>query len=216
MTERRVYTPDFEVDEYGIESGDGGRRRMMVGGLMAIVVLALGAAAWNTYARSSDVPSFTLDDPSFKTMAPEAPAPAIADRELYDIIEGQAPPPLVTKPTPAADGRTSGAALSAPQAPAAPVANMAPAARTATGAEGFVVQIAALRSRQEAEEAWRLFGDRAPGLQRSAEMSVQRADLGPQGVFYRLRAGYFETREKASAYCERAKALGQECMVVVR
>jgi cell division septation protein DedD len=216
MTERRVYTPDFEVDEYGMESGDGGRRRMMVGALMAIVVLALGAAAWNTYARSNDVPSFTLDDPSFKTMAPEAPAPAVADRELYDIIEGQSPPPLVTKPASAAEVRTGGAGLSAPQAPAAPIANKAPAAPSAAGAQGFVVQIGALRSRQEAEEAWKLFGDRAPGLQRSAEMSVQRADLGPQGVFYRLRAGYFDTREKASSFCERAKALGQDCMVVVR
>jgi cell division septation protein DedD len=215
MSERRVYTPEYDVDEYGLEPDDGGRRRMMVGALMAIVVLALGAAAWNTYGRSSEIPTFALEDPSFKTMAPaaeEAPAPA---SELYDAIEGE-PRPLVTKPAPGADDKTSAAVLAAPQAPAAPVANKAPIAPPAATPHGYVVQLAALRSREEADEAWKLFGTRAPGLQRSAEMSVQRADLGPQGVYYRLRAGFFDTREKASAYCERAKALGQDCMVVVR
>lgn len=215
MSDRRVYTPDYEADEYGLEDDDGGRRRLMLGALMAIVVLALGAAAWNTYGRSSEIPTFALEDPTFKTAAPAAPESATPDRELYDAIEGE-PRPLSVKPAPGAAAAPQRAgALAAPQAPAAPVANKTPPA-PAAGAQGFVVQIAALRSREEAEEAWKLFGARAPGLQRSAEMSIQRADLGPQGVFYRLRAGYFDTREKAGAYCERAKAQGQECMVVVR
>ena len=80
----------------------------------------------------------------------------------------------------------------------------------------FLVQLAALRSRDDAEMQWRMFQSRAPGLARSARMDIQRADLGAQGIYFRLRAGFFDTRERAGSYCDKAKAQGQDCMVVVR
>ena len=77
-------------------------------------------------------------------------------------------------------------------------------------------QLAALRTRDDAEMQWRTFQSKAPGLASSARMDIQRADLGAQGIYFRLRAGFFDTRERASAYCDKAKAQGQDCMVVVR
>lgn len=209
MNDRRVYTPDLDYDDDLSDFEDGGSRKLMLGAVMAVIVVALGVVAWNTYGRSGEPPLLTVENASFKTAAPADAVPAAPDREIYDAIEGE-PQPLTTRDV------TEGApaAPRAPSAPAAPVAVIAPAAPGAQGA--FLVQLGALRSRTQAEEAWGLFSARAPSLARSAHMDVQRADLGAQGIFYRLRAGYFDTREKASSYCERAKTQGQECMVVVR
>jgi cell division septation protein DedD len=149
---------------------------------------------------------------------------------LYDAIEG-APQPLTTRAAPSSEeplaslaaptaatppaAPPAAAAARAPQAGDAARAPLAPAA--APGPHGrFLVQLAALRSHDEAEQEWRQFGVKAPGLARDAHMDIQRADLGAQGIYFRLRAGYFDTRERAGAYCDKAKADGHDCMVVVR
>ena len=45
-------------------------------------------------------------------------------------------------------------------------------------------------------------------------MSIERADLGARGVFYRLRAGAFGSREGASDFCDAYKSTGGDCIVV--
>jgi hypothetical protein len=43
---------------------------------------------------------------------------------------------------------------------------------------------------------------------------IQRADLGSEGVFYRLRVGAFADRSEASAFCDAVKEAGANCIVV--
>lgn len=78
----------------------------------------------------------------------------------------------------------------------------------------FLVQISALRSREAADAEWGKATRARPAMFRGAEKSVQRADLGQKGVFYRLRVGAFESRADASEFCDALKADGGQCIVV--
>lgn len=80
----------------------------------------------------------------------------------------------------------------------------------------YVAQLAALRSEAAVDNAWRRFASRAPDLFANAHMDVQRADLGPGGVYHRVRAGYFADRANASLFCERIRQMGQDCIVAAR
>jgi hypothetical protein len=88
------------------------------------------------------------------------------------------------------------------------------AAASASGSGGYLAQLAAVRSEDAARAAWKETAGRNPALLMGARMDIQRADLGSQGVFYRLRAGYFGDRTQAGAFCDRLKAAGLDCMVV--
>jgi len=78
----------------------------------------------------------------------------------------------------------------------------------------FLVQIAALRSEASAEALWSDVTKAAPDTFYGAKKSIQRADLGAKGVFYRLRAGRFSTRDDAGSFCDALKADGRQCIVV--
>jgi len=90
-----------------------------------------------------------------------------------------------------------------------------PRARFAFTANGdYLVQIAALRSEEAAETAWKRVTNSAPELYYGATKVIQRADLGSEGVFYRLRVGAFADRSEASAFCEAIREAGANCIVV--
>ena len=118
-----------------------------------------------------------------------------------------------------------GAASAEP--PAQPVESVEPAGPTPLGqpqgpralfaftAGGkYLVQIAALKSEEGAETAWKRVTSSAPELYHGASKVIQRADLGADGVIYRLRVGAFADRSEASAFCEAIKEAGANCIVV--
>lgn len=89
-------------------------------------------------------------------------------------------------------------------------------AAPATVTGDYVVQIAAFRSRAEAEEAWIAFTSRFPDLARGRAPSIQEADLGERGIYYRLRIAGFDSREGANTYCSTLSGRGQDCLVASR
>ena len=122
------------------------------------------------------------------------------------------PPPIATETT------MPQAVETAPAKPAeaAPLPEpQGPRARFAFAANGpYLVQIAALRSEEAAETSWKRVTASAPELYYGATKIIQRADLGSEGVFYRLRVGAFADRSEASAFCEAIKEAGANCIVV--
>lgn len=94
----------------------------------------------------------------------------------------------------------------------APAPTPAPAA-SASGA--WQVQLGALKDEAGAEQTWQRSVKAAPELGK-LNHEVVRADLGAKGVFYRLRAGGFASREQASGFCEGLKAKGVGCVVAQR
>lgn len=103
------------------------------------------------------------------------------------------------------------------QAPARAEPEPAPAREAPAPATGtHVVQIAAFRSRAEAEEGWIAFTSRFPELASGRSPSIVEADLGDRGIYYRLRIAGFENRDAATRYCTTLSARGQDCLVAAR
>ncbi len=142
---------------------------------------------------------------------PEEPMPPpepTAPPTVVEPVPEAAPEPVVVAPSVPAEEQ---APIPAPkpviQPPPAPTVTAAPLV-------GFRVQLAALRSRADAEAAWRRLKRANGDLLGALEAEVVRVDLADQGVFYRLRAGPLASAAKAGALCVRLKARNLDCLVV--
>jgi Tfp pilus assembly protein PilF len=89
----------------------------------------------------------------------------------------------------------------------------APAVRS-TGR--YKMQLGAFRAAELADQAWRDIQRKAAPLVESLDHSVEEADLGPRGVYFRLQAGSFETAEAARSSCADFAARQIDCIVVAR
>jgi cell division septation protein DedD len=157
--------------------------------LMLVIALAFGGFVWQLYS-TPEVTRISAPDDPFKIAGPAA---ASAETETG---------------TPESFAAEAGSA-------SAPVHGTRSSPPTAPGG-AYVVQLAALQSEAAIEPAWRRLASRAPDLFASAQMDVERADLGPRGVYYRVRAGYFSDRDSASQFCDRIRQMGQDCIISAR
>ncbi|HEX9904729.1 MAG TPA: SPOR domain-containing protein [Propylenella sp.] len=78
---------------------------------------------------------------------------------------------------------------------------------------GFLVQVSAQRSMEQAQASFadlqRRYGSVLAGLQ----PTIQEADLGEKGIYYRVRVGPWGSRDEAIGVCESLKAAGGTCFV---
>jgi hypothetical protein len=133
--------------------------------------------------------------------APAAAAPAAAAPATG--AEAAAPAPAAE---PAAPAATQQAAAPAAAAPAEPV-------QPAAGA-GWKIQLAAVKSEQAARQEWGRMQKAHPDMLGDMRLTVQRADLGDKGVFFRIQAGPLPDRTTAEDVCAELKASKQPCLVV--
>jgi cell division septation protein DedD len=211
-----VYTPPPDTPAYRAPDEDGGgSRQWLVLTIMVIVLITGGYVLWTAYG--GDAPraegaarTIEAENERFKEPYDGPPMDELATAEIDQALEGRAPK-AVPKDDPEPIADIAVAVREPPPAKAQPTA----ALKAAPGG-GFVVQIAALRSEGAADAAWDRLARRDAALFAGASKDIQRADLGPKGVYHRLRAGYFADRAEAARFCDRVKTLGQECIVVVR
>ncbi len=186
-------------------------------GVRADRVLADGARGAGLDPVADLAPSRTDDPP---TPAPgsdprnAAPPPEINDLSYPTRLEAQtqpqetltvqAPPPLPPPVTAAPAARAATTAPAArptptPRAPAPPARSTAPAAAPANAPTGdWVVQVAALNVRSEADEVARRYSSKGYAA------FVVSSGTGPRSVF-RVRIGPFVTRGEADAIAARLK-----------
>lgn len=132
----------------------------------------------------------------------EEPAPQRpAEREPEP---GPEPAPVAVQPAPP------------PVEQARPEPQPRPVQPAASASGNFVVQIAAFRTIEEAEEAWISFVTRFPDLSSGRSPSIVEANLGARGIYHRLRIAAFETRDEASRFCQTLSSRGQDCLVAAR
>lgn len=173
--------------------------------LMLVIAVAFGAFLWQLYS-APEVPRIPAPSGPYKIEAPsEAVTAPDATEAAVFAAEESAPAPVqrAEGPPEAAPPVVEGA----PQLPAAP---------HFVGNGPYLAQLAALQSEAAVEQAWRRLSSRAPQLFASARLDVERADLGPRGVYYRVRAGYFADRDNAARFCDRIRQMGQDCIVAAR
>jgi len=189
--------------------------------------VAGGAVVPNTEIRFFDEMDASSRDPVPGPSAPVvelAGAGAVSDGLPANLRRGPVEPITELGAAPSAPPAAETAAPQAPATSEAGVAAIPPAAVTApqgprvrfafASGGDYLVQIAALRSEEAAETAWKRVTASAPELYYGATKVIQRADLGSEGVFFRLRVGAFADRSEASAFCDAIKDAGANCIVV--
>ncbi len=147
--------------------------------------------------------------------APAAPATpgtdvaAVVPPAVPDQPQMPAPPPgRATTQTP------SGGILQQPGKPPASGSAIATTSQMRTMAGVYRVQVASLKTQNQAELAWKEQVARYPDLLSQLSLTVQRAVLADKGTFYRVQAGPFQSRDSADSLCRKLKARGQDCIVV--
>ena len=96
------------------------------------------------------------------------------------------------------------------------LAAMLPGAFGAVAAQDYVVQLASMNSERSANDAWAQMQRAHPDLLGDLTMTIQRADLGARGVFYRLQTGPFPNRATAEDMCWQLRSQKLDCLVVKR
>jgi hypothetical protein len=141
--------------------------------------------------------------------ATPAPAPAV-------IAAAPAPPPAVTPSAPPASPpvvppKPAPAALEAPAPHAAPP----PAAPSPTKAiEGYRLQLGAVRSPDNAKQAWEKLKRSHGDILGTLAFNAYRVDLGARGIFYRIQAGPVRDAATAERDCGELKRRGVGCIIV--
>jgi hypothetical protein len=144
-----------------------------------------------------------LPPPEAPAPRPVAPPPAAAAPPASAIQPGPAPlpaPPQVAAP---------------PKPTAKPAPNPAgPAVKPAAAGTGTRIQLASLRTPEQARDEWtRLKRENADLLGKLTAVAV-RDDLGDRGVYYRVEAGPVDDRGAAVRLCKALKERGLGCQLV--
>ncbi len=84
----------------------------------------------------------------------------------------------------------------------------------ALAAGRYFVQLASVKSDGGARKEWARMQRAHPDLLGDLELSVQSADLGERGIFFRVRVGPFPNRATAQDMCGQIKATKLNCLVV--
>ena len=106
-----------------------------------------------------------------------------------------------------ADTTTTASVTPASTAPVAPAAAAAPV-------QGYLIQISAQRDEGAAQDLWNQLADRHTDILGGLTPYIVEADLGSRGIFYRIRAGDFETRDAGDRVCRSLQSRRVECFVV--
>lgn len=138
------------------------------------------------------------------TPAQSAPTQSAQSQATQPIqLAAPAAAPAVVTPAPVA---------SAPQQVATAPATPAPAVTQATPSGDFVVQLASLRSPEQAQATFNTLQGRFGSILTGFSPDIQRADLGDRGIYHRLRVGPMD-RASANSLCQRYQAAGGDCIV---
>ncbi len=148
------------------------------------------------------------------------PAPAAPQPAPRAAATDLAPPPARSQAQPANPPRASsnGPLSLSPQATtrtASVEPRAAAPARTSAAAVGggYVVQLSAQKSEEEATAAFHAAQARYPNLLGGRHLIVKRKDIAGKGTFYGAQVGPFASREDAGQLCEQLKAAGGTCLV---
>ncbi len=163
-------------------------------------------------------PAPTMQVANRQTGAPKPPpAPPVA---------AQVPPPVaVAPPAPVPPPAQARAPYRPPQPnrpqarpPAPPRPATAPPSAPQVTASiprsgGYLVQVAARQSQNEALRAFNDLQRRYPRLLGGIRPQVLRADLGQRGIWYRVGIGPMAQQSAATNFCQQLKSAGADCFI---
>lgn len=151
------------------------------------------------------------------SLVPDAPGTDTADASATTAPRTLPSPSQPATQQPVGD-RVSPAVLAAQnqranQPQGTQTAAAAPAATTAPAPTGdWAVQVSSQRTADQARAAYQQLQRKFPSVLGSREPSIQAADLGDRGTFYRVRLPT-QTRDAANQLCADLKAAGGDCFI---
>jgi hypothetical protein len=159
--------------------------------------------------------------PAPQTAAP-ASAPPAPMRTAAAVPTEPSPPP--TRPASTRVSNSNGPLSLSPRAadddaPAAQaprsLAAVTPRAVTpsSVGQGGYVVQLSAQRSQEEATASFHSFQARYPSILGGQQMLIRRKEISGKGTFFGAQVGPFETQAEAAQLCTQLKSAGGTCIV---
>lgn len=80
----------------------------------------------------------------------------------------------------------------------------------------FAVQVGSHRQEENAQAGWEKLKQKDPDLFAGLTLAVQKADLGDQGIYYRMQTGPFPNKATADDFCFSLKAKKIDCLVIRR
>lgn len=81
-------------------------------------------------------------------------------------------------------------------------------------AKNYSIQLGAFKNRQDASSEFDRINKRAGNIFADEKYRIEKADLGIKGIFYRLKAGQYNSSEEAKATCSRLQQDNINCFVV--
>jgi cell division protein FtsN len=141
---------------------------------------------------------------------PAPPPPAVATKPPAQLGIAR-PAPQRVAVIPATQQVAAKPAATTPKP--VPPATLKPSTASGTASGGYALQVGAYKSQDEAMTAWKSYQAKHAALLTGFSPDVQRADLGPKGVWYRLRVTPFSDKAAASALCDRLKAENAACFL---
>ncbi len=87
---------------------------------------------------------------------------------------------------------------------------------SAQAAPGYRVQLASMGSSTLAQRHWELLRAKNAELLGDMTLTVEEANLGALGIFYRIQIGPFPNQATAEDMCQLLKAQRLDCLVVRR
>jgi hypothetical protein len=163
------------------------------------------------------VPTVAIGDPS-EAAAPVLRTEAAPSAAAEPDAAAEPEPEIVLPPAEVALAPAVEAPPAAPvdlldNPPAEAAAAPPSPAPIATSGEGYLVQVSSQRSREQAEASFADMQRRYASVLGNLTGSVQEANLGEQGIYYRVRVGPWATRDEATSVCEALLGAGGTCFV---
>jgi type II secretory pathway predicted ATPase ExeA len=132
------------------------------------------------------------------TAVPPQPAIAPAARIDMRVAEARPSPPLPPAPAP----QQSVVSRDPPPTTAPPAA------------AAYRLQLGSVRSAEAARQVWDRLQSRHRDLLGRLSLSLQRANLGERGIFYRIQAGPLADAALADRTCAELRHRGDDCLIV--
>ncbi|MGD1887823.1 MAG: SPOR domain-containing protein [Cohaesibacteraceae bacterium] len=139
------------------------------------------------------------------TPQPVVTQPAAVTTPSSQPIQLAAPTNAPATPAPAQPVQTQAAA------PTTQVAS-APALPSSVAPGDFIVQLASLRSEEQARSTFSALQSRFGSILTGFSPNIQEVDLGDRGIYHRVRLGPMD-RADAASLCQRYQAAGGDCFV---
>lgn len=168
-------------------------------------------AASTATPSPSAAPAPTPAPSATPTPAPEAKAPA-AEAKTPSESKSATPPAAAPQTAASTPAPQEAAKATEPPKAATPPAQTAAVQPAKNGA--YKVQIASVPSQEQAEKEWAKAKAAHADLLGSLTLSVQRADLGAKGIYYRVQAGPLADDVAAKSLCASLQARKLGCLVV--